>query len=154
MILLVRHGPPPGDTEDPSGELHSAFAGFFILPLSPERVRTLFGTDGSDAEDPAAFVGLVRQIWKAVTGTTCHGHILIGICSGFEHRQAGLAASCGSSLGPSMSFAPKDYVPLYAVARAYKSADAALGAPGHIDLAVDYRNTRGPGDPAIRPTVF
>ena len=142
--LIVRHGPSPGETEDAGGLLHATFTGFFTLVLSPEDARRLVGTDGTDAEDPEAFVALIRRIWARVTapragGGLGKGHILVGVFSSFDFAAV---PACGLQLGAS-PFSLKNYVPLFAVAR----------APG-VDLAVDYRGTRGPGDTAVRPVIF
>jgi len=144
MNLLIRYGPAPGDTEDIMGRLHASFTGFFILPLSTKEINIIFGTD------PELLVNLIRQIWQQITTTESNvGHILIGTYSCFEYITDG-STSCGFQIGTSIKgvpFIPKNYVPLYAVARNYRSTD-------YIDLAIDYRNTKGPGDETIRPIIF
>jgi len=153
MNLIVRHGPAPGDTEDAAGRLHSTFTGSFILPLSFENAQRLFGTDGTNAENPDAFVAFVRQIWARVTAPPITGgHVLIGAYSNLECVTSGPLA-CGSQPEEPL-YAPKGYVPLYAVARVKKPANGSADSPAYIDFAVDYRGTSGPGDRAVCPVVF
>lgn len=166
MHILVRHGPAPGDTEDEDGEIHTKFTGFFMIDLAADDIAAMFGTDGSDGTNPGAFVDLVRKFWRKVVKPESEngfggGHLLVGACTGFEYITSGPAA-CGFQLGTTtggMPFAPKNYVPLYAVARTRKPAGhvdppGEEPAPPHIDLAIDYRDNDGPGDESIRPTVF
>lgn len=156
MNLILRYGPAPGDTADAEGELHSAFTGFLLLQLQPDEATAMFGTDGTDAPDPGALVRLVAAAWTQITGQG-HGHMLIGACSGFEYVVSG-PPSCGFTLGTTRGgypFAPKDYVPLYAVARGRRPAGLPENeGPAHVDLGIDYRGTRGPGDETIRPGIF
>ena len=185
MHLLIRHGPAPEDTEDAAGELHCTFTSYFVFPISAEVAWAMFGSgaessgaessgaenpnaenpdaESSGAEDFDAFLWLARHFWGKVTAPEAekgpgHGHMLIGVCSGFEGVMRD--ASCGyeelmTGASPvEVPIAPKDYAPLFAVARAKKPADAPVDAPAYIDLAVDYRGTRGPGDEAIRPQFF
>ena len=158
-FLLIRHGPAPGDTEDASGNLHSLFTKTLIVPLSPTDQQSLFG-DGTATTEP--FVEMVRHIWAQVStpepkGGHGNGHVLIGSCSDFEYV-FDTSPTCGQSeLGPKdPQIAPKNYVALFAVARSKKPADYVGGdpAPDYIDLAIDYRGTNGPGDPAAKPIVF
>lgn len=157
MNLIVRHGPAPCDTEDAEGVLHSKFTGFFVLSMTAADAELAFG------DDPKPLVDLVRQIWAHATkpageGGLGEGHILVGSYTGFEYVVS--SSSCGGeTLGVTdggLPFVPKNYVPLYAVARYKKPADCEdPDAPEFIDLGIDYRGTEGPGDPKnLRPTVF
>lgn len=131
MYLLVRYGPAPDDTLDGDGLPHVHFTGFFVLPFT---------------NTPEDFTEVVREIWTRATGEGA-GHILIGSCSGFEYCAAGSPA-CGFLLETSPApVAPKDYIPLYAVARAKNPPIE------YMDVAVDYRVVP-PGDPAVRPFLF
>lgn len=159
MNLLVRHGPAPGDTEDDSGELHADFTGFFLVPV-PEIPNPAALFERPPDNVPDIFLALVKQIWDNALGDDgiegC-GHILIGRCDGFEYVAPDSAAGCGFTLGTSTTgipFAPKNYSPLFAVARAKKPGDAPEGSLSVIDMAVDYRGTTGPGDPKVRAGVF
>ena len=156
MNLIVRYGPAPGDTADADGPLHSAFTGFLLLQLQPGEVTAMFGTDGTDAADPGALVRLAAAAWTQLTGQG-HGHMLIGAYSEFEYVITS-PPSCGFTLGTTDGghpYAPKDYVPLYAVARERRPGGAAESeGSDHVDIGIDYRGTKGPGDEAIRPVIF
>jgi hypothetical protein len=156
MNLIARYGPAPEDTADADGVLHSTFTGFFLLQLQPAEAAAMFGTDGADAADPGALVRLAAAAWAQLTALG-HGHMLVGAYSGFEYVTTG-PPSCGFTLGTTdggYPFAPKDYVPLYAVARGRRPAGQPENeGPDHVDLGVDYRGTAGPGDATIRPVIF
>jgi hypothetical protein len=159
MSLLVRYGPAPGDTEDSEGNLHADFTGFFLMEI-PETVDPDIAFARPAEGVPDMFLIIVKQIWDRVTGgdediKDC-GHILIGRCEGFETVAEGSSA-CGFTLGSTqagLQFAPKNYRPLFAVARAKRPDDAPKDVPAVVDMAVDYRGTTGPGDPGIRAGVF
>jgi hypothetical protein len=156
MRLIVRYGPAPGDTAAADGTLHASFSGFFLLSVSTEEAAAMLGRDGSGAGAPDApgLVRLAAAAWLHVTAEG-HGHMLIGAYSELEYVTS--SASCGFTLGRSeagVPFAPKDYVPLYAVARAAPPDDRPENGPAHIDLSIDYRGTAGPGDPSVRPEIF
>lgn len=157
MNFIVRYGPAPEDTADANGVLHSTFTGFLILRPQPSEIAEVFGTDGTDGSDPEALVRLAAAAWAQLTGQG-HGHMLIGACSGFEFVSAG-GASCG--FGPTgddaggYAYVPKDYVPLYAVARGRRPENApAEWEADHVDIGIDYRGTEGPGDETIQPVIF
>ena len=156
MCLIVRYGPAPGDTADAGGALHSSFTGFLLLQLQRAEVTAVFGTDGSDAADAGALVRLAAATWTQLTALG-HGHMLIGAYSGFKYVVTGLP-SCGFTLGTTGSgypFIPKDYVPLYAVARGRRPEDQpGHGGPDYVDFGIDYRGSEGPGDERIRPVIF
>ncbi|GFR90055.1 hypothetical protein ElyMa_002558100 [Elysia marginata] len=152
--LIFRYGPAPGDTADSEGRLCSGFTGFFFLQLQPDESVAIFGSVSASS----VLMRLAAAAWSWVVEQG-HGHMLIGACSGFEYVASPGAPSCGFTLSTKedngCSFAPKGYVPLYAIARARASADQLKnGEPEYVDLGIDYRGTRGPGDETIRPVVF
>jgi hypothetical protein len=155
--LLVRFGPPPAATLGAEGGLDAAFTGHALLPLTAGEEAALFGSAAAPPAEPEAFDRLVRGLWrllaapKAAGGQGC-GHMLVGVCAGFD-RAPPPAGSCGSASGrppPPPGFTPRAYAPLYAVARGAALPPGAA-APVPVDLALDYRGTKGPAEePAAR----
>lgn len=122
--LIVRRGPRPEETEDSTGQLHASFTGFFIL---------VFNADEND------FDQVVASLWAQIVADG-DGHMLVGQYSGFEYTAQRSAQSCARSWGTAKNgyeFAPKNYKPLFAVARSVRSEK---DGDTFVDIAVDYRN--------------
>jgi len=154
--FLIRCGPSPDNTTDADGSINSVFTECFVESIDAQMFSAMLGVDGSgfDGSDPQALIRYAAAVWRRATANG-YGHILIGAFSDFENvPDPHNRPSCGSI----HSFRDpgrisNNYVPLYAVARAYNFDNARDGSD-HIDLGIDYRGSDGPGDPNIRPVLF
>ena len=119
--LIVRYGPAPGATKDAQGKLHATFTGFALI-----------------SESLNNFDQTVAAIWAQVLAEG-HGHVLVGTYESFEYVSQLGPQSCGwGTTKNGISFSPKNYKPLYAVARS--DAQSESGDRIFVDYAIDYRN--------------
>lgn len=148
MKIFVRYGPAPEDTADEVGALHSKFTGAVVLGLGHDDAAELASGSG-------ALHTLAAETWGALSAEG-HGHILIGACDALEQLPTPGGCAMEAAGAAPLPLLPRGYKPLFAVARARRpeGLPAEPGAPPTIDLAIDYSNSSGPGDPSVRPFIF
>ena len=145
--FLVRYGPAPANTTDSEGNILSQFTNCTVIPTAPETLTNMLGTDGTNGADPDSLVYYVAALWKNAVATG-HGHMLVGVCLDVEYAPA------DPTRGAEVQVRPTSYAALYSVMRYHRPADSPETDPPHVDFAVDYRGTTGPGDTTIRPVIF
>lgn len=151
MRFLLRFGPSPETTEDADGNLHAEFTDFAFFE-APADVSLNLNTRVDNDEFVRA---IVAPAWREVVKNG-HGHMLIGLHDGFEYilSPADCRTAAWGEAANNLPFAPRNYRLLFAVSRIMRPPDAPPDLPPHADMAVDYRGSSGPGDPALTPAIL